>query len=143
MPKSYLSHSTPAPVLSRRGIAGAGAALLALASTAAIAAPASGDAELTRLGAELEAAWSVEAADAERCETDEELEAVMARAGDIVDRIEHLPASTLAGLKVKARAVSWCNQGEEIDPNRFNPYNGATTDGRLAASIVRDLLGRA
>ncbi len=58
----------------------------------------------------------------------------------LVDQIEHMEAQTFQGLLVKARAISWCNSGEEIDKDRFCPYPAATTDARIAASIVRDLL---
>lgn len=136
----------PGAASGRRTLLGGGAALLALAgggaAVAKVPAP-NPDAELLRLGAELEAAWAGQDAAAELAETDEELGVVMDRAGRFVARIEHLPAYTLAGLIVKARAISWCNSGYEIDPDRFCPYPGATTDGRIAASIVRDLLGRA
>ena len=126
--------------LSRRALAGV-AALLPLATAAAP--PTSGpNAELLRLGAALEAAWAHQEALLPSC-TDAELATTMAPCSALVDRIEQIPARTLEGLMVKARAISWCNSGEEIDPDRFCPYPGATTDGRIAASIVRDLLGRA
>ena len=133
----------PAPAMTRRLLA-TGAALMGLAGvgTAAHAGAVHPDAELIRLGAELEAAWARQDAAAELAKTDEELEELMRPAEEAVERIEHLPAYTLAGLLVKARAVSWCNCGEEIDPDRFCPFQGAATDGRIAASIVRDLLGK-
>jgi len=128
--------------LSRRRLLGTTAGVAAVGSLATRAAAAAHpDAELVRLGAELEAAWARQDAAAELAKTDDELEELMRPAEEAVERIEHLPAYTLAGLLVKARAISWCNCGEEIDPDRFCPFQGAATDGRIAASIVRDLLG--
>ena len=143
------AHITPTPTApaaghGRRSLAGG--ALLALLGTAAASAapgaPPHPDAALLRLGAELDAAWLHQEA-AAKSMSDDEFEAMMDAGGVLVDRIEHLPARTLEGLLVKARAISWCNSGEEIDPDRFSPYPSATTDARLAASIVRDLLVRA
>jgi hypothetical protein len=44
------------------------------------------------------------------------------------------PATTLEGMKVKARVVYWCRQGE-VD---VNPTDA--TDNRVTASIIRDLM---
>ena len=142
-------------IITRRAI-GAATALLALSGGAAQAVSASvrasdthrsqPDAELIELGRQLAAEWAkMDAWDATSPHgvTDEELAAMMAPGHLLVDRIEHMQAHTHEGLLVKAQAVSWCNSGEEIDPDRFCPYPGAATDGRIAASIVRNLLGRA
>jgi hypothetical protein len=51
----------------------------------------------------------------------------------IVDRVLAAPASTLAGLRVRARAAAWCHDGVEAESDD-------ATDARLAWSIVRDLL---
>jgi len=48
----------------------------------------------------------------------------------IVHRIEELTATTLAGARVKARAIWWCHNGEEIDDDFFSMQ--CTTDVRLA-----------
>lgn len=48
-------------------------------------------------------------------------------------RIAGMKATTLDGLRLKARALMWCN--EELD---F--MDGNTTDERLARGIVQDLL---
>ena len=120
-------------------------ALLAPLGAAAAAVPGIGsDVELLALGDQLAAAETkMNAFEARNPDcTDEELDEAMAPARSIVDRIEHMEAHSLDGLTVKARAISWCNSGEEIDPDRFCPYPRATTDARIAASIVRDLLRR-
>jgi hypothetical protein len=49
-----------------------------------------------------------------------------------------LTATTLAGARVKAKAVWWCHNGEEIDDDFFSTQ--CTTDVRLAAGLLRDLL---
>lgn len=117
----------------------------ALATTAVFSAltvpadAASGDRELVRLGVELEAAWTAERAlDASLDVGDDAFGVVMGRTRDIVHQIEVIPATSLAGLQVKARAILWCHSGEPIASDAFNDQE--TTDIRLAASIVRDLL---
>ncbi|PZO78434.1 MAG: hypothetical protein DI629_12085 [Mesorhizobium amorphae] len=56
--------------------------------------------------------------------------------GEIVGKIEGQHAKTMDGLRVQARAIDWCCCGEEIT---FGA--GETTDVRLAARIVKSLLG--
>jgi hypothetical protein len=63
----------------------------------------------------------------------------------LLDRIESLssaiaatPATTLEGLRVKARATAWALLGDfEGD---FDPSDESSINSRVAASIVRDLL---
>lgn len=151
MSKANSIHTTTRRALALGG--GAPAAVGVTAGAAAMTAdqlPAlaggtvSPDAELLALGRRLAAeeatinAWDAAAQNV----TDEEIETAMEPCRTIVHQIEHMEAHTLQGLRVKAHAISWCNCGEEIDPDRFCPYPGATTDGRIAASIVRDLLRR-
>lgn len=62
-------------------------------------------------------------------ERDRLFEAVSSKA----KRIAGMKAATLDGLRLKARALMWCN--EELD---F--MDGNTTDERLARGIVHDLL---
>ena len=79
------------------------------------------DAELLRLGRELDAAWAHERATYARMkgsysqEGDRITQAAFDATGEIVGRIEELLATTLDGFKVKARAVSWCYDGGEVD----------------------------
>jgi hypothetical protein len=77
--------------------------------------------------------------------------AALERAGDhdeamaLLDRIESLssaiastPATSLEGLRVKARATAWALLGDfEGD---FDPSDESSINSRVAASIVRDLL---
>jgi hypothetical protein len=48
--------------------------------------------------------------------------------------IHSIPAKTIDGYRVKARAACWALLGD-IDPN-----TGSTTDERMALSIIRDLI---
>jgi hypothetical protein len=127
---------------SRRALLGITTAIAA-ALPAFASAPLHPDAELLRLGAELEAAWGRENAhfDAGLATTDEGIEAAMAPCRDLVNQIELLPARTLEGLRVKARSVQWCcNEGSD-DPNYFGSLDDwETTDIRISSSIIRDLL---
>jgi hypothetical protein len=97
------------------------------------------DAELLRLGRELEEAWARERATVRPAASDDEVNAVFNVASEIVGEIEALPATTLEGLRVKTRALSWCHDGEGID---FRDEQD-TTDLKLANGIVRDLLALA
>ena len=44
---------------------------------------------------------------------------------------------------MKAQAVMWCHQGDEMDGEPFSLTENQTTDVRLAESIVLDLVGEA
>jgi hypothetical protein len=104
------------------------------------------DAGLLRLGAAMERAFAREREVWATYGTvdDGAFEAASQAAADvtaeIVDRIERMPARTLDGLRVKAAAIAWCYADEPFEPDR-----DATTDVRLAHSIVADLraMGRA
>jgi hypothetical protein len=52
---------------------------------------------------------------------------------DLAKRIADMKATTLDGLRLKARALQWCNE-------EFDFMNGKTTDERLAYGLVQDLL---
>ncbi|MBB3936583.1 hypothetical protein [Aureimonas phyllosphaerae] len=94
------------------------------------------DAELMSLGVALDAAWASQDAIEETggAGFDEAYAAALAVAG----RIEALPATTLAGLQVKARVVAWCHGGEPIPTD--DTVDGRTTDMRMVAALLRDLL---
>ena len=113
----------------------AGAGLLALLAKPATAA--GNDAELVRLGAQLDAAWSEQVASDK---ADNDIDEPHERACEIAHRIEQMQATTIAGLIVKARACSWCHGGEPFEPDFFSLDGHPTTDLRLAASVFRDLL---
>ena len=111
-----------------------------LASTTALAVPAVAgaahpDAALLALGAELDARWAEE-----KLHDNGDInlwEAAYDRCQDTVAMIEDTPATTLDGLKVKARAVAWCHSGDEkvdliVDQD--------TRDLRLANQIINKLL---
>ena len=127
----------------RRGIAASlGAFIVAAPVSSAPIAPSPVDTELIGLGRQLAVEWQrldrMYAVAVDR--SDEALDALTAPLVAIVQRIEHVQAHTLEGVRAKALAISWCNDGDEISPDQFSPYVGATTDARIAASIVRDLL---
>ncbi len=119
---------------------GFGAVLPAAAETVA-----SPDARLLELGRQFEAAWVQQNRADDLCEEtlSEEAYALIEAAVDatsaIVHKIDEFQAHTLAGLYVKARAVSWCHSGEEMHADSL-AFDRATTDLRLAAMIVRDIL---
>jgi hypothetical protein len=136
---------------SRRGLIGgsAGLAAGAIVATAAgtMAASASSrhsDAELLRLGAELEHAWAAEEAAYlrnARPEFDQAIEDENQAYFDAAHRIAHqiieVRATTFDGLFVKASALAWVRREEEFDPEDFEDK---TTDLRLAGSIANDLM---
>lgn len=104
------------------------------------------DAELLRLGAELDAVWKKEQAAWDIVKRDDleddDPTFVLARqlqdvSGPIVSQIGHLTATTLDGLCVKARAVSWCHCGDEI---HLGDVPASSIDVRLAQSIINELL---
>lgn len=125
-------------------------AALSAASSKGIAASCKPDAELLRLGAAFSDVWSKQAAlEAELNRTppliDDDLrwngfDRLYSEASSIVDQIEALPATTLAGLVVKARACHWCHAGEPVDERFFAIDGKPTTDMRLAAGILSDLV---
>jgi hypothetical protein len=92
------------------------------------------DHELLKIGDDFEQTWRAERVGlAPRGLTDEQVAAFVDATSAVVDQIEVLPAKTLQGLRIKARAVAWCHDGD------FCGF-GDTTDERLAAQIIRDLL---
>ena len=117
---------------SRRRLLG-GLAVLPLVGTAALPAEPHPDAELLALGERLRAAWAAEVA----APPHEEYEAAFEVSHRIVDLIELLPATTHAGLRVKAMALSWCYSGEPVvEEEIFGTCT--TTNVQLSAGIVRD-----
>lgn len=123
-----------------QAIVAAGAAIDAVGSDTA---PADADEELLGLAAEMDAAWTRERAifaaelGANSRESDERTDAAALFTGAIVDRMKNKRATTLAGLKAKARGVAWAFDGAPLPDFVFHE---GTTAGCLAYSIVRDLL---
>lgn len=126
--RKFLSSAAALPV----------AASVASAPLVALAGTDTADAELLALGHEFEAAWANERRVAAIAETDAECKAAWAPTAALVDRIIAMPAFTLPGLKVKARAMLWC--GYELDEVGPEMFSSSTTDFHLAGSIIRDLL---
>jgi hypothetical protein len=100
------------------------------------------DIELLALGRLLDAAVADESrilaqigCSDDRCKLDKAFEEAVAVTGGLARQIAATRATTLEGLRVKARAVRWCYCGtfEDLDADE-------TTDIALSSSIVRDLL---
>lgn len=146
----------PAAALTRRGIlsalpmAIAGGAVVAVATNPVpLPSDPHPDADLIRLGEAFEAAWRYENEEyalLKGVEQTFENEAVVCASAHaaadatsaLVDQIMECRAVTIEGLRVKARAVCWCHAGDPIDEQSFGSDG---TDVRVAATIVRDLLG--
>lgn len=120
----------------------AGVALVAPAASATI----HPDATLLQLGDQFEAEWAKErelwAASHLHPSPDvignaiaEQAEGQSDRTGELVKRIVNMPARTLEGIRIKARAIAWTHSEEPVEMDTF----GETTDCRLAASILMDL----
>ena len=98
--------------------------------------PGHADAELLALGDEFERRWVVQKKlwdELSLMGTDQDL-AIHNIVAPLAGRIAAMPAKTLDGLIVKARAVLWCHSGE------LEELGSATTDERIVWSIVPDLL---
>lgn len=99
------------------------------------------DFELLQLGAEFEGRWARETtvyATFEQVET-HEADAICDAAYDltkqIVLQIQDTPARTLAGLKIKARAILWCHSGAYLSDEEIT-----TTDERIIRTLIDDLI---
>jgi hypothetical protein len=109
------------------------------------------DATLLHLGRELIESWKTERALDEKWgyqespEIEREFEQAANRSDDLVRRIEAAAASTFDGLRIKAMALLWCHGGDAECPDFMfgqlgHPVMDFTTDYRIAASILRDLV---
>jgi hypothetical protein len=131
------------PSLPRRAIlAGGAAGLLPALPVEATPKP---DTELLRLGQAFEAAWAFEDGLWKAMPDDDSPEheaqeiaacAAFERTKGLVLHIRDVPASTIQGMRVKARAALWMNNGEPFDPGDIE-YDFAQP---MAASIMTDLL---
>ena len=80
-----------------------------------------GEAELLRLGAELDRLWDAEKAIAELEEkTDADFREARDRTCQAVEKIAAIPATTLTGLRVKAKAVTWMETDDYKPPAIHN-----------------------
>lgn len=108
--------------------------------------PESPDAALLALGEEFERLWAIERSVLPSDEYSYDAEAwkpwdeAQPRTEAVVTKIEACRATTLEGLRVKARAVIWCHNGRF---DGLGGVDGETTDARLAGSIIIDLAGGA
>lgn len=115
---------------------------------AALIDSAGADADLLAAGRDFETAWEAERAawhahDAAtraglQQDGETEWEAAFEATRATVDRIEALPATTPAGLMVKARAALWCYDGDLAD--MLHDVGELATSTRLAYGIVADVL---
>lgn len=112
------------------------AAIHACGRAPVVPAIASNDAALLILGQEFEAAFAAEQA-LQMTDNGDAWDQAYAVTHSIVDRIEKMPATTLEGLRVKARCIQWCYGEDPV----FQDAECETTDYRLAHQIVRALLG--
>jgi len=100
------------------------------------------DVELKHLGGELEDAIAAEKAieaayNAGQYEDEDvALDATYASTHAIIDQIVAIPASTIEGLRIKARAIQWCYHDDPVDL----VVDQNTTDLRIANSLIADLL---
>jgi hypothetical protein len=102
------------------------AAIAAGAPTFASGAPRHPDAELIELGRQFEEITAALDRD--------DAEPALDRLAVIEPAIIAMPATTIEGMRVKARAACWAMMGD------FEDLSGPTTDVRMARSIVRDLI---
>jgi hypothetical protein len=82
------------------------------------------EAELLRLGAEMDPLWDAEKAIAEleeTPETDADFRAARDRTCPTVEKIAAIPATTLAGLRVKAKAVTWI-ESDDYEPRPIENF---------------------
>lgn len=118
--------------VSRRAfVVGAGVtSVLSVRSTIAETKANSPDAQLIALGRELEA---IPKALERACEHDQAI-AILDRIDTLTAAIVAMPAKSLNGLYVKARATSWALSGD------FDPSTETSNDMRVVVSLLRDLI---
>jgi len=96
------------------------------------------DDELIALGDRLRSSWAAEVefvrvADMDDPASTKSFEALCAATSAIISDIEKAPIHTVAGLQVKALAVSWCHAGVEIDLGTL------TRDMRISNQVMNHL----
>ena len=142
------SENTPTlPVARRRLLATAAGLAAALAPAAALAAASSPDAELIRLCGEFERAATPHhgpySEGATPIEDDNERAEAIAPLSDaqdeLLDRICTLRATTLAGIKARAKTLVLFVP----DKAECADEEGGYVDERMIAALLRDLVGRA
>lgn len=119
--------------LTRRAVVAGIPAIVASTPVSAIAGADHADAELIRLGEELRMAHQRERALSDA--TDEEWSVANRTCQGLAERIVAIPATSLAGIKAKARAVYWAGGLHgEVDP-------APCLSHRAADALLIDLLG--
>lgn len=113
-------------------------ALRFMMATAA-APPPSSDTPLLALGEEFEARWAEQRAYPIE-NGDSGYQALDARTDEIADLIRKVPATTMEGLRVKARVVQFCQGDDLSEPVEFTSGD-RLGDTVVAASLINDLLG--
>lgn len=92
--------------------------------------------DIKTLSDEFEAAWAAMDRFFENVpsgSTDEDYDRMFRPVSDLAKRISDMKMTTIDGLRLKARALQWCNE-------EFDFMDGQTTDERLAYGLVQDLL---
>ena len=97
-----------------------------LADVIAFAAPTVADAELIQLGRQFDEI--ITALDGDNAE------GALGQLAVIEPAIVAMPATTIEGMRVKARAARWAMGGD------FEELAGPSTDGRMGRSIILDLI---
>ena len=96
------------------------------------------DAELLRQGREMDPLWDAEKAIAELDETPE-TDARFRNARDltcpIVEKIAAIPATTLKGLHVKAKAVAWV-ESDDYEPRAIENFEHALRQEVVAGVLA-------
>ena len=127
-------------MIARRPLVAGAASTVSAALSIPLAKTTGGDdAELLRLGHEMDRLIAEENA-AKPAHNDGDWtawDAAYERSQVAVRAVTELPARSLEGFRIKARAVAWCYSGDEVDfPDT------SSTDMKLVNAIIRDLLGR-
>jgi hypothetical protein len=117
--------------VSRRAVVAGIVAAPTLSAPTLAAEASSTDEELITLGAQRDLLW------ASLTNDHDEAMILLKRIDAITAAIVATPAKSLQGLYVKARATVWAL---ENDWGLLNPEKESTENGRVAASVVRDLL---
>ena len=121
--------------LTRRAVVAGIPAIVASTSVSAIAGTDHADAELIRLGEELRMAHQRERALSDADTPEDVFDAALKVCSDLAEQIVAIRATTLDGIRAKARAVYWAaGLHGEVDPA---PCLGH----RAADALLIDLLG--
>lgn len=115
-----------------------GGVVLAATSHTAVSVAEMPDRSILDLGREFEAAYAEEEAARMVCRDTGDWstwDSAYARTESIVELIEKETATTIEGLRVKARCIQWCYGDDPVDL-----ATQETTDGQLATQIVNSLL---